>query len=106
MRNSYSFVAPNPMVDGEFLTDTPFNLLNKSGPSQTFFRSLDLMTGTNNADGTVLLDEMVSTTVQNKYNFDIRNGIKQDVLYELISDITDEYYKNSQLSFVRITGHL
>jgi hypothetical protein len=45
-----------PVVDGKFLNDTPQNILNGKGMALMFYRSLDMMIGNCDAEGSILVD--------------------------------------------------
>ncbi|KAK3089447.1 hypothetical protein FSP39_003692 [Pinctada imbricata] len=93
---SFVFSHPRIMIDGEFLSEDPnVTLTNVTSQSYTHFRNLDVMFGTNDADGSVLLDDEVGSGVQAKYGFNIHIGIPTSVLNYLVSDITEKYYQNN-----------
>lgn len=84
------------VVDGELLTDTPENLLsNKQSDAYRFFNSLDILIGSNNAEGALMYWSLMQ--YQNKYGFDINEGVPNDVLCnEVAQRATRSFYNDSQ----------
>lgn len=84
------------VVDGELLTDNPINLLrNKHSEAFQFFNSLDILVGTNNAEGALLYWQLMG--YQSKYNFSISEGVPSEVLCnEVVQMVSRSFYNNSQ----------
>ncbi|XP_021375674.1 acetylcholinesterase-like [Mizuhopecten yessoensis] len=73
-----------PVVDGDFLIDTPSNLLgNKSSLAYKFFRSLNVVVGNVQSEGSLILDENLKA-LQSFYNYNLTLGIPSRILCDLI----------------------
>ena len=84
-----------PSIDGELIRAAPERMMkNTSSPESKVFRSVDLLMGTNSADGGLLLGMLAG--LQQSYNFSILNGVPTSVLCQVIGkSLTDQYYKSN-----------
>ena len=80
-----------PVVDGKFLIDTPQNILNGKGMELMFYRSLDIMIGNCDAEGSILVDSLIGRSDVN-----VTIGIPSDFLCNhIILPLTIDYYNNN-----------
>lgn len=76
-----------PVVDGEFLIDTPKEILDgnatKTAEARDFFGSLDIMVGLNDKDGAIYFELIAEQLGYNDYSFDLTTDVlkKQIVPY-------------------------
>lgn len=86
-----------PVVDGVLIPDTPVKLLqNNTSEAFTFFKSLDVMVGTNNAEGGLMYWTMMN--YQHQYHFNITDGIPREVLCDIVAKAAARsYYKGSEV---------
>lgn len=84
-----------PVIDGDFLKDDPVKLLNdQSSPSYQFFRSLDVMTGVNSAEGFLVF--ILMEGYQRIYHFNLTQGIPTSFLCDhMVPSLTSNYYNNN-----------
>ncbi|XP_060064177.1 acetylcholinesterase-like [Ylistrum balloti] len=76
-----------PVVDGDFITAFPEDTMaNISSPGSQFFRSLDVMFGNTDSEGSLLLDISMDTLEQN-YNFNTSVGIPTRILCDVLSPL-------------------
>ena len=82
------------VVDGELLTDTPINLLNdKDSDAYQFFKSLDILAGSNNAEALMYWS---MAAYQNKYNYSLNDGIPNEVLCnEVVQKVSRTFYNSN-----------
>lgn len=91
--NIYEFMTPDnyteemligPSIDGELINGQLYHTMHdRSSPEATFFRSLDFMSGTTNAEGSVLFYSLMPD-FQETFNFSVEDGIPRRVLCEAI----------------------
>lgn len=83
------------VVDGELLTDTPIRLLNNNqSDAYQFFKSLDILVGSNNAEALMYWQMM---SYQSEYNFSISEGIPNDVLCnEVVQIVSRTFYSSNK----------
>lgn len=80
-----------PVIDGELVTGNPMTLLtNKSSSAYKMFKSVDVLAGTNNAEGGLLYFFLQS--FQEKYNFNISKEIPVRVLCDLVAPSVARVY--------------
>ncbi|XP_069122873.1 fatty acyl-CoA hydrolase precursor, medium chain-like [Argopecten irradians] len=73
-----------PVVDGDFLTDTPSNLLsNTSSQAYKFFRSINMVVGNVESEGSLILDQNL-IRLQSFYNYNLTLGIPTRIVCGLI----------------------
>ncbi|WAR25317.1 SASB-like protein, partial [Mya arenaria] len=73
-----------PVIDNELILQNPVDILrNKSSPSYEFFKELDIMAGTNNAEGGLMYWRMMK--YQQPYSFNISEGIPQKALCDIVA---------------------
>ena len=84
-----------PVVDGEFAVGDLMTLLkNRSSPVYQTFTNLDIMAGTNNAEGGLAYFDLKG--YQENFHFNITEGIPVDVLCDLVApSIARDYFKNN-----------
>ena len=84
-----------PVVDGEFVVGDPMTLLkNRSSPVYQTFTNLDIMAGTNNAEGGLVYFNLKN--YQEYFHFNITEGIPVDVLCDLVApSIARDYFNNN-----------
>ncbi|XP_052071206.1 putative inactive carboxylesterase 4 [Mytilus californianus] len=78
-----------------YFKDDPRNsMLNSSSPSVEFFQSLDVIIGTCESEGSLLVE--ILAALQNKLSFNISDGITSDYMCKhIIPPLTEDYYHNS-----------
>ncbi|XP_061185105.1 liver carboxylesterase 1-like [Saccostrea echinata] len=91
--NIYDFMASDnftvemlmgPSMDDELITSKLyFTMHDDSSPEGQFFRSLDFMTGTTSAEGSLLYFTLMPE-LQETYNFSVEKGIPRHVLCNVI----------------------
>ena len=79
-----------PTVDGEFLPDTPHNLLETQSPSLNIFNSIDLLAGTTTAEGVISCCSLY--LFQQKYGFNMSEGISIHLLCDYIAPVISKEY--------------
>ena len=81
-----------PVIDGQLVMGDPMTILhNKSSPSYKMFTSIDILAGTNNAEGGLMYFSLMG--FQKKYNFNLSDGIPVHVLCDLIApSVARDYY--------------
>lgn len=94
-----------PVVDGELIIEEPFKLLgDRDSDVYNFFRSLDMMIGSNSADGGLISGWFKS--FQDTYNFNISDGISREVMCrEAAATISRSFYNNSNIVTNAICNH-
>jgi hypothetical protein len=93
------FLTFAPRVDGELFTDLPKTLLNnKSSKAYAFFRSLDMIVGNVDSEGSLLLSPVGK--FQKQYGFNIDVGIPRSVLCDHLAPTMalDIYSNNSKVA--------
>ncbi|VDI20419.1 Hypothetical predicted protein [Mytilus galloprovincialis] len=84
-----------PIIDGELLPIQPKQLLLNSSAS-TFFKSLDVIIGTNSGEGSLLLDFFLYQGGQYLFQFNVSDHIPKRILCEvLVPDIANAVYNNN-----------
>lgn len=91
--NIYEFMTPynyteemliGPSIDGELINGQLYETIHdRSSPEATFFRSLDFMSGTTNAEGSLLFYSLMPD-FQETFNFSVQDGIPRRALCEAI----------------------
>lgn len=91
--NVYEFMTPEnyteeiligPSIDGELITGHVYDTIHdRSTPEASFFRSLDFISGTTNAEGSLLFYSLMPD-FQETFNFSVQDGIPRRVLCEAI----------------------
>ncbi|KAL4226755.1 hypothetical protein ACF0H5_014735 [Mactra antiquata] len=86
-----------PVLDNDLITIDPGDLLlNVSSEHYQFFKSLDVMAGTNNAEGGLMYWRMMQ--YQLSKNFNISEGISKQALCEVVAPlVADDYYNSSNI---------
>jgi carboxylesterase type B len=86
-----------PVIDGDLIVGDPTKLLrNTNSNSHKFFQSLDVMAGTNNAEGGLMYWRMMK--YQGLYKFNISEGIPKEALCGVIAPaVYQSYFNNSNL---------
>lgn len=80
-----------PVMDGKLIVGNPTDLLQDSNSdSYTFFQSLDIMAGTNNAEGGLMYWMMMK--YQDRYHFNISEGIPKEVLCDVLATTASKSY--------------
>ncbi|CAC5415612.1 CES3_5 [Mytilus coruscus] len=83
-----------PVIDGELLPVQPKQLLLNSSASR-FFKSLDVIIGTNTGEGSLMLDFFLNGG-QNLFQFNASDHIPKRILCEvLVPDIANVVYNNN-----------
>ena len=84
-----------PVIDGEFVTGNPMSVIaNVSSPAYGMFTSIDILAGTNNAEGGLMFFMLLS--YQTKYNFNASVSIPVRVLCDLVAPaLARDYYGNN-----------
>lgn len=88
-----------PVIDGDFVKGDPKILMsNKTSDSYRIFRSKDIMSGTMNGEGSLLLSFL--KPYQSIFNFNLTSGIPKSVLCDHVAPVlvSDFYYGNSNIS--------
>ncbi|XP_045165876.2 cocaine esterase-like [Mercenaria mercenaria] len=92
-----------PVIDGDLIVGDPIDLLkNTKLESYKFFQSLDIMAGTNNAEGGLMYWRMMK--YQSPYSFNISEGIPKEALCEVIAPAVHESYFSSYDKSDEISG--
>lgn len=74
----------SPVIDGEFIPSNPVTLIqNTSSPSYAFFRSLDVIAGTTNGEGSLILQKLLP--FEKKYSFSIADGISREIFCDYLT---------------------
>ena len=83
-----------PVIDGEFVTGNPMDLIkNKSSSAYGMFTSIDILAGTNNAEGGLMFFTLLG--YQKQYNFNASVSIPVRVLCDLVAPaVARDYYDN------------
>ncbi|XP_052071190.1 fatty acyl-CoA hydrolase precursor, medium chain-like [Mytilus californianus] len=78
-----------------YFKDDPSKLMqNQRSPAVEFFRSLDVIIGTCESEGSLLLEPLES--LQNKLSFNISEGITSDYMCKhIVQPLTEDFYRNS-----------
>ncbi|CAC5416317.1 Cholinesterase,Putative inactive carboxylesterase 4,Venom carboxylesterase-6,Juvenile hormone esterase [Mytilus coruscus] len=85
-----------PVIDGELFNDLPSKVLsNKNSPEFAMFRSLDMIVGNCNMEGSLYL--LTTVKEQEKYKFNITNGIPNSFLSPSFS-ILESHSNNNTYS--------
>ena len=83
-----------PVIDGDLIVGKPTDFLkNTDSKSYKFFQSLDIMAGTNNAEGGLMYWRMMN--YQESHKFNISEGIPEEVLCDVIAPTAYRSYFNS-----------
>ncbi|CAC5403382.1 Cholinesterase,Putative inactive carboxylesterase 4 [Mytilus coruscus] len=84
-----------PVIDGELFNDLPSKVLsNKNSPEFAMFRSLDMIVGNCNMEGSLYL--LTTVKEQEKYKFNITNGIPNSFLCKHFApSLSGLYYHHS-----------
>ncbi|KAJ8317909.1 hypothetical protein KUTeg_003000 [Tegillarca granosa] len=88
-----------PVIDGDFVKGDPKILMsNKTSDSYRIFRSKDIMSGTMNGEGSLLLSFL--KPYQSIFNFNLTSGIPKSVLCDHVAPVlvSDFYNGNSNIS--------
>lgn len=86
-----------PVLDGDLITEIPVDAVkDTSSPVYSFFRSLDVIIGNVNAEGSLLLFGLFP--LQNILHFNISKGVPTSVLCNMFApDLVYQYYKNNYI---------
>ncbi|KAK6189793.1 hypothetical protein SNE40_001785 [Patella caerulea] len=77
-----------PVVDGDFLVESPLQSLHRDDVP---FKNVDLMVGTNSAEGGLILGPLGA--YEKEYNFHLANGIPRNIFRDHIATaIVRDYY--------------
>ncbi|CAC5416718.1 Cholinesterase,Putative inactive carboxylesterase 4,Juvenile hormone esterase [Mytilus coruscus] len=78
-----------------YLKDDPRKSMdNPSSPAVEFFKSLDVIIGTCESEGSLLLEPLAA--LQNKLSFNISDGITSDYMCKhILPPLTEDYYRNN-----------
>lgn len=80
-----------PVVDGDLLTDQPYKLLaDKTSQAYKFYRSLDVIIGTTNGEGSILFTYLLNFRIKTK-TFLTCNGMRNIIAPTISSEI---FYSN------------
>ena len=84
-----------PVIDGELVTANPMSAIqNASSPAYGMFTSIDILAGTNNAEGGLMFFMLFG--YQKQYNFNASLGIPVRVLCDLVAPaLARDYYDNN-----------
>ncbi|KAK3579042.1 hypothetical protein CHS0354_029898 [Potamilus streckersoni] len=84
-----------PVMDGRFFEDFPENIIkNKTSMGRLVFDSVDLMAGTNNAEGGLFYFSLLG--FQKQYQFNLSEGIPTKILCSLIANaFARDFYQNN-----------
>lgn len=90
--NTETFLSRiGPVMDGKLIVDNPTDLLqDPDSDSYKFFQSLDIMAGTNNAEGGLMYWSMMN--YQGQYSFNISEGIPKEVLCNVLATRASRSY--------------
>ena len=85
-----------PVVDNELFPTSPENLLrNQSSEAFQFFKSLDLIAGNVNAEGSLLVGHFTEADIE-RYHFDIKDGIPYSIFCgNIVKNLAADYFKNN-----------
>ncbi|KAK3083746.1 hypothetical protein FSP39_002528 [Pinctada imbricata] len=85
-----------PVVDNELFSDLPENLIrNEKSDASIFFKSLDIIIGNVNAEGTLLFGALPQQ-VQTRLNFSLMEGIPYEVFCDdIVQSIARDYFSNN-----------
>ena len=86
-----------PVVDGDLIVQDPIqSLSDTNSESYKMFQSIDMMAGTNNAEGGLLYFTLMR--FQDKYYFNISTGIPKSVLCDIIAPaVSRDYFQNNDI---------
>ena len=88
--DAYIFIDFGPVVDGKFLIDTPQNIISGKGKAFNFYKSLDVIIGDCESEGSLLVGQLALS----KYN--VSAGIPSKYLCEqIIPTLSTDYYQNN-----------
>ncbi|XP_076074380.1 fatty acyl-CoA hydrolase precursor, medium chain-like [Mytilus galloprovincialis] len=96
----HDFLVFAPRVDRDLLMDHPKILLkNRSSEAYMFFRSLDMIVGNVNSEGSLLLGNPL-TRLQKAYRFNIDLGIPRSILCDHLATTMalDDYNNNAKIA--------
>ncbi|KAL3853177.1 hypothetical protein ACJMK2_016742 [Sinanodonta woodiana] len=84
-----------PVMDGHFLDDFPENIIkNVTSLGRVVFDSVDLMAGTNNAEGGLFYFSLLG--FQKQFQFNMSNGIPTEIVCSLIANsFARDFYQNN-----------
>ncbi|XP_052071187.1 fatty acyl-CoA hydrolase precursor, medium chain-like [Mytilus californianus] len=85
------YIAFAPVVDNKFLIDTPQNIISGKGPGFEFYKSLDVIIGNCESEGSLLVSEMRRRNYTN-----LKNGIPSELLCKnIIPTLAVDYFQNN-----------
>lgn len=84
-----------PSIDGELINGQLYETMHdRSSPGTSFFRSLDFMSGTTSAEGSLLYFSLLPD-FQETFNFSVQDGIPRRALCEaIVPGLIQELYGN------------
>lgn len=88
------YLRQAPVVDGELIPDIPLKLLQDPGSEASkFYRSLDIIIGTNTGEGSLLLARL--NKEESTLNFNITQGLPRRVLTQYVAPMLSLLYYNN-----------
>ena len=90
-------IGMGPVVDGELFPDVPLNLVTDEYQEvKEFFQSIDYITGTTNAEGS-LLGILMTPQIQEKLGFKFSDGISSKLFKSTIArSYVSSYHRNNK----------
>ncbi|KAK3098331.1 hypothetical protein FSP39_018502 [Pinctada imbricata] len=85
-----------PVIDGELFLESPSKLLsNPDSEAYKFFKSLDIIVGNCNSEGSLLLLNI--PRFQKRYDFDLNKGVPQDIFCgKIAKSFADVYFNGDE----------
>ncbi|XP_071128565.1 fatty acyl-CoA hydrolase precursor, medium chain-like [Mytilus edulis] len=85
------YIAFAPVVDNNFLIDTPQNIMSGKGPAFEFYKSLDVIIGNCESEGSLLVSTMHTRNYTN-----LKRGIPSELLCtNIIPTMVADYFQNN-----------